>query len=1056
MLAPLADIVNVTPDPRNSPVGEVIINFTDSTTHQPTAVFNVDQGDFTLTRDNVAVSLTGAQVTGSGDTWAIDLASVTTQNGAYVLTLKASGSGIVDGSNVALASDAIDSWTIQAGGPIADIVDVSPDPRNTPVGLVTVHFTDSLTGQPTSVTGVDTSDFSLTRNNSNISLAGAAVTGSDDTWAIDLSNVTTQDGTYVLTLKASGSGIIDGSNQALASDAADGFTIDATNPTADIVDISPDPRTTFVGNVTVNFSESVTGVDISDFNLTRNGTSVSLAGLTVNGSGSQYTVNLASVTSADGSYVLTLVAANSGIVDAQNNPLTVNASDSWVINSSPPTATFTVISTPRNTSVASETINFDRPVTGVDATDFSLTRNGATVALTGVTVTGIGSSYTINNLTNLTATAGAYALTLNASTSGITDSNGLALATNATVPWVMDITAPTAAFTAVTPNPRTTPVGNVTVTFSEAVTGVDVSDFTLSRNGVSVSLAGVPVTPVSTTVYTINLSTVTDTVGNYVLTLVATNSGIKDSAGNLLATSISTSFSIDDVFENNDTFASAFDLGRLTAPVQVGPLSLIDANDWFRFTTAAKGTVADNVTITFQNSQGNLDLELYSVSGIRLKTSTGFGNSETISLNGLAAGTYNIRVYGKAGATNPEYTLTINAPRVPIDDIFENNDTRQTASNLGTFVSGATISDLALLDTHDWYRFTTTSTGTAANSVSISFVNALGNLDLELYNANGTRVATSTGSGNTEKISLSGRPAGTYFIDVLGKYSAHNVNYSLSIAPPSTAAFNIQFGFDGLTASQISTVELAADKWQHIIIGDLPSASYIPFGATTPVTVDDVQMDVFSFPIDGVGNILGGSAPDAFRSGSSLPIHGDIVFDSTDLAQPQVANQLYSTALHEMAHVLGFGSIWTDKGLLNTTDPNNPVFTGAQAVAEYNTIFGTAATGVPVDNSDLEGTADAHWDESILGNELMTGFLNVGDNPLSKITVASMADLGYTVNLNAADPYTKPSMLLAPNQSGNSSSSNQALHIASPVLLDALIAKWQSMKHDIRKWTGKA
>ena len=28
--------------------------------------------------------------------------------------------------------------------------------------------------------------------------------------------------------------------------------------------------------------------------------------------------------------------------------------------------------------------------------------------------------------------------------------------------------------------------------------------------------------------------------------------------------------------------------------------------------------------------------------------------------------------------------------------------------------------------------------------------------------------------------------------------------------------------------------------------------------------------------------------------------------------------------------------------------------------------------------------------------------------PLSRLTIASLADLGYTVNLNAADPYTFP------------------------------------------------
>jgi hypothetical protein len=35
----------------------------------------------------------------------------------------------------------------------------------------------------------------------------------------------------------------------------------------------------------------------------------------------------------------------------------------------------------------------------------------------------------------------------------------------------------------------------------------------------------------------------------------------------------------------------------------------------------------------------------------------------------------------------------------------------------------------------------------------------------------------------------------------------------------------------------------------------------------------------------------------------------------------------------------------------------------------------------------------------------MTGYLDFGANPLSAITIASMADLGYTVDPAAADPY---------------------------------------------------
>ena len=36
----------------------------------------------------------------------------------------------------------------------------------------------------------------------------------------------------------------------------------------------------------------------------------------------------------------------------------------------------------------------------------------------------------------------------------------------------------------------------------------------------------------------------------------------------------------------------------------------------------------------------------------------------------------------------------------------------------------------------------------------------------------------------------------------------------------------------------------------------------------------------------------------------------------------------------------------------------------------------------------------------------MTGFIGNGPNPLSRITLASLADQGYSVNLGTADPYS--------------------------------------------------
>jgi len=53
-----------------------------------------------------------------------------------------------------------------------------------------------------------------------------------------------------------------------------------------------------------------------------------------------------------------------------------------------------------------------------------------------------------------------------------------------------------------------------------------------------------------------------------------------------------------------------------------------------------------------------------------------------------------------------------------------------------------------------------------------------------------------------------------------------------------------------------------------------------------------------------------------------------------------------------------------------------------------------------------------------MGRELMTGFINIGSvNPLSKITLGAMKDMGYTVDLTKADAYTVSATLrVSPDQ----------------------------------------
>ena len=60
-----------------------------------------------------------------------------------------------------------------------------------------------------------------------------------------------------------------------------------------------------------------------------------------------------------------------------------------------------------------------------------------------------------------------------------------------------------------------------------------------------------------------------------------------------------------------------------------------------------------------------------------------------------------------------------------------------------------------------------------------------------------------------------------------------------------------------------------------------------------------------------------------------------------------------------------------------------------------------------MENKATAGSSDSHWRESVLDKELMTPALDAGQvNPLSAITIQSVKDLGYAVDVSQADAYS--------------------------------------------------
>jgi hypothetical protein len=233
-----------------------------------------------------------------------------------------------------------------------------------------------------------------------------------------------------------------------------------------------------------------------------------------------------------------------------------------------------------------------------------------------------------------------------------------------------------------------------------------------------------------------------------------------------------------------------------------------------------------------------------------------------------------------------------------------------------------------------------------------------------------------------------------------------------------------------LTPSQQAAFENARARWEAIVTGDVVAAGLTSLlfpacgGGPVEETVDDVVINVVVGPIDGVGGILGQAGPCAFRDPGLLPAYGIMIFDSDDLTDLEADNQLEDVILHEMGHVLGVGSLWEALGLLlddgavapdcDTPTLTDPYFTGALALTAFNSAggMGYADNKVPVELLGGPGTRCSHWRESVFETELMTGFISAPGtaNPLSAISLQSMADMGYTVDVAEADAYTLPSM----------------------------------------------
>ncbi|GAA4393135.1 Ig-like domain-containing protein [Hymenobacter koreensis] len=291
-----------------------------------------------------------------------------------------------------------------------------------------------------------------------------------------------------------------------------------------IVRASGTPTNAAQVNYTVTFANPVTGVSVNNFGLTFTGSFTTFGSVSsVSGSGTTYTVT---VNTGAGSGTLQLTMPNSTGMLPGVSGLPYTSGETYTIDKTGATTIITSTA-PNPTSVAPIpfAVTFSESVIGFVGGDVTV-GNGT---ITTGSFSGSGASYTFT----VTPTA-AGTVTVNVPAGVAQDAAGNV--NNAATQVSRTYTPPTATVTSVTrltPSPTATTTVSYRVTFSGSVTGLSLSNFSLTTTG----LTGASIASVSGagTTYTVVVNTGT---GNGTLTLnVQNGSGISPTVTNVPYTS---------------------------------------------------------------------------------------------------------------------------------------------------------------------------------------------------------------------------------------------------------------------------------------------------------------------------------------------------------------------------------------------------------------------------------------------------------------------------------------------------------------------------------------
>lgn len=220
---------------------------------------------------------------------------------------------------------------------------------------------------------------------------------------------------------------------------------------------------------------------------------------------------------------------------------------------------------------------------------------------------------------------------------------------------------------------------------------------------------------------------------------------------------------VDDNQEPNDSRERAI---ALTGPRDFNFLhSCPSDRDWFSIELAEREVL--DVMVTFSHAEGDIDMAVFDSNGAIIASGYSTDDNEAVLVRAPSAGLYYVQVYGFDNDIDSDYALSIDIlpPETCIDDNFEENDTRETASPIvERTYRGLGMCKPTDEDESDWYSIQLDEVDIL--TATIIFEHDVNDLDLELYNEEGRRLTRSTSRRDIESVEWLVETAGTYYLRV--------------------------------------------------------------------------------------------------------------------------------------------------------------------------------------------------------------------------------------------------------------------------------------------------